>query len=55
MSSPNYGDEAGVQSNNGDEEGAQGSNSQHNTTSGSWSSLSDPCPSIDRAARRAET
>ena len=55
MSSPNNGDEVGAQPNNGDEAGAQGSDSQHNTTSGSWSSLSDPCPSIDRAARRAET
>jgi len=55
MSSPNNGDEMGAQPNNGDEVGAQGSNSQHNTTSGSWSSPYDPCPSIDRAARRAET
>ena len=55
MSSPNNGDEAGAQPNNGDEAGAQGSDSQHNTTSGLWSSPSDPCPSIDRAARRAET
>ena len=41
--------------NNGDEAGAQGSDSQHNTTSGLWSSPSDPCPSIDRAAHRSET
>jgi len=55
MSSPNNGDEAGAQPNNGDEAGAQGSDSQYNTTSGSWSSPFDLCPSIDRAARRAET
>jgi len=55
MSSPNNGDEAGAQPNNGDEAGAQGSDSQHNTTSGSWSSPSDKCPSIERAAHRAET
>ena len=56
MSSPNNGDEAGAQPNSGDEVGAQGLVSQHNTSSsGSWSSWSDPCPSIDRAARRAET
>ena len=55
MSSPNNGDEAGAQPNNGDEAGAQGSESQPNTTSGSWSSSSDPCPSIDRAARRTKT
>ena len=54
MSSPNNGDEAGAQPNNSDEAGAQGSDSQHNTTSGSWSSPFDPCPSIDRAARRAK-
>ena len=53
--SPNNGDEAGAQPNNGDEAGAQGSDSHHNTTSGSWSSTSDPCPSIDRATHRAET
>ena len=41
--------------NNGDESGAQGSDSHHNTTCGSWSSRSDPCPSIDRTARRAKT
>ena len=55
MSSPNNGGEAGAQPNNGDEAGAQGSDSQHNTTSGSWSSPSDKCPSIERAARRAKT
>ena len=55
MSSPNNGGEAGAQPNNGDEAGAQGSDSQHTTTSGSWSSPSDPCPSIDRMAHRAET
>ena len=54
MSSPNSGGMA-AQPNNGDEAGAQGSDSQHTTTSGSWSSPSDPCPSIDRMAHRAET
>ena len=54
MSSPNSGGEVGAQ--HGDEVGAQGSDSQHTTTtSRSWSSPFDPCPSIDRAARRAET
>ena len=54
MSSPNSGGEVGAQ--HGDEVGAQGSDSQHTTTtSGSWSSSSDPCPSIERASRRAET
>ena len=56
MSSPNNGGEAGAQPNNGDEAGAHGSDSHHTTTtSGSWSSPSDPCPSIDRTARRAKT
>ena len=56
MSSPNSGGEVGAQPNNGDEVGAQGSDSQHTTTtSRSWSSPFDPCPSIDRAARHAET
>ena len=55
MSSPNSGGMA-AQPNNGDEAAAQGLDSQHTTsTSGSWSSPFDPCPSIDRAARRAET
>ena len=54
MSSPNSGGMA-AQPNNGDEAGAQGSDSQYNTTSGSWSSPFDLCPSIDRAARRTKT
>ena len=56
MSSPNNGGEVGAQPNSGDDVGAQGPVSQDNTTSsGSWSSRSDPCPSIDRTARRAKT